>query len=99
MERRFHLLLLALTVALGAYLRLVDLGGPSLWHDEIIHLEVAEQLASHPWYRSLTGVREVAGYTRMGRSTTGCSSWVSDWRRERPERGCFRLFSEFWLFR
>lgn len=66
MERRIYLFLLALTLALGTYLRLVDLGGPSLWHDEIIHLRVAEQLADEPWYRTLTGIREVMGFTENG---------------------------------
>jgi len=54
-------LLLAVILALGAYLRLVDLGGPSLWHDEITHLGAAETLASEPWYRALTGITEVEG--------------------------------------
>jgi len=66
MERRIYFVLLALTVALGAYLRLVDLGGPSLWHDEIIHLNAAANVASQPWHRSLTGIREVSGYTENG---------------------------------
>ena len=59
MGRRAYLLTLMAVIALGAYLRLDDLGGPSLWHDEIIHLQTAESLAQQPWYRHLTGIREV----------------------------------------
>ena len=48
---------------MGAYLRLVDLGGPSLCHDEIIHLEVAEQLALFffPDFATLLETRFKAG--------------------------------------
>lgn len=66
MERRIYLLILGLTLALGVYLRLDDLGGPSLWLDEIIHLSMAEKLAVEPWYRALTGIVEVEGYTENG---------------------------------
>ena len=67
MAQRAYLLALLAIIALGAYLRLVDLGGPSLWHDEIIHFQTAESLAQQPWYRHLTGVREVLhGRTENG---------------------------------
>jgi 4-amino-4-deoxy-L-arabinose transferase-like glycosyltransferase len=67
MAHRAYLLALMVVIALGAYLRLVDLGGPSLWHDEIIHFQTAESLAQQPWFRHLTGVREVLhGRTENG---------------------------------
>ncbi|MEM7587326.1 MAG: glycosyltransferase family 39 protein, partial [Acidobacteriota bacterium] len=66
MERRTHLTVLALIFALGAYLRLVDLTGPSLWLDEIIHLQVTRSLADEPWYQHALGVSEVAGVTENG---------------------------------
>lgn len=66
MERRFFLVLLAAIIVLGAYLRLKDLGGPSLWLDEILHLNVTQSLADVPWYRDLGGVREVNGGTENG---------------------------------
>ena len=66
MERRIYLILLVLILLLGVNLRLDDLGGPSLWHDEIIHLEMAQKVAAEPWYRSLTGIIEVEGYTENG---------------------------------
>ena len=67
MAHRAYLLALMVVIALGAYLRLVDLGDPSLWHDEIIHRITAESLAQQPWYRHLTGVREVLhGRTENG---------------------------------
>jgi 4-amino-4-deoxy-L-arabinose transferase-like glycosyltransferase len=66
MGRRAYLLGLVIVIALGAYLRLADLGGPSLWHDEIIHLRSVDSMARQPWYRHLTGVREVAGRRENG---------------------------------
>jgi len=66
MERRVLFGLLALTIVLGAYLRLADLGGPSLWLDEILHLQVTQSLSDQPWYRLLVGVREIAGKTENG---------------------------------
>jgi hypothetical protein len=58
--------LLALIILLGAYLRLTDLGGPSLWLDEILHLQVTQSLSHQPWYRLVAGVREIAGKTENG---------------------------------
>ena len=66
MGRGAYLLALALVLALGAYLRLHDLGGPSLWHDEIVHVQAAESLANQPWYRHLTGISEVHGWRENG---------------------------------
>lgn len=67
MGSRAYLLVLMALIALGAYLRLDDLGGPSLWHDEIIHLQTVESLMQQPWYRHLTGIREVVrGRTENG---------------------------------
>jgi len=66
MERRVFFGVLALVILLGAYLRLTDLGGPSLWLDEILHLQVAQSLSDQPWYRLLTGVHEVRGKTENG---------------------------------
>jgi uncharacterized membrane protein len=66
MERRVYLVALALIIALGAYLRLADLGGPSLWLDEILHLQISQSLADQPWYEFLTGVREIRGGTENG---------------------------------
>jgi hypothetical protein len=66
MERRVFFGLLALIIVLGAYLRLEDLGGPSLWLDEILHLQVTQSLSDEPWYRLLVGVREIAGKTENG---------------------------------
>ena len=65
-ERRVYSVVLALIVALGAWLRLVDLAGPSLWLDEILHLRVTRSLADEPWYRHLVGVREIKGGTENG---------------------------------
>ena len=65
MERRIFLGSLALVIALGAYLRLADLGGPSLWLDEILHLRVTQSLSLQPWYRLLTSVREVRKYAPL----------------------------------
>ena len=66
MGQKAYLLVLTVVIALGAYLRLVDLGGPSLWHDEIIHLQEIESLERQPWFRHLTGVSEVTGRTENG---------------------------------
>lgn len=66
MRNCLFLLLLAPILVLGAYLRLADLGGPSLWLDEILHLQVTRSLAEEPWYRHLTGVREIKGGTENG---------------------------------
>ena len=66
MKRRLFLLGLAAVVLLGAYLRLNDLSGPSLWLDEILHLEVVGSLAAQPWHQFLTGVREIKGGTENG---------------------------------
>ena len=66
MGRGAYLFALTLVIALGAYLRLHDLGGPSLWHDEIVHLQAAESLARQPWYRHLTGISEVRGWRENG---------------------------------
>ncbi len=66
MERRIFLVVLALIIVLGAYLRLTDLGAPSLWLDEILHLQVTQSLSDQPWYRLLAGVREIAGKTENG---------------------------------
>ncbi len=66
MERRAFLISLLPILLLGAYLRLVDLGGPSLWLDEILHLEVSQDLASESWYHHLLGVREIEGGTENG---------------------------------
>lgn len=66
MERRTFLICLAPAVLLGAYLRLVDLAGPSLWLDEILHLHVTRALADDPWYRHLLGVHEIKGGTENG---------------------------------
>jgi 4-amino-4-deoxy-L-arabinose transferase-like glycosyltransferase len=66
MAQRAYLLALLAIIALGAYLRLTDLGGPSLWLDEILHLQVTQSLADQPWYRLLMGVHEVAGKTENG---------------------------------
>lgn len=66
MDRKVFLALLATIIGLGAYLRLADLGGPSLWLDEILHLQVARSLSEQPWYHFLTGVREVSGRTENG---------------------------------
>ena len=61
-----YLATLLLIVVFGAYLRLVDLGGPSLWHDEIVHLKVAERVDSIAWHKKLFGVREAQGRTENG---------------------------------
>jgi hypothetical protein len=37
-------------------LRLEDLGGPSLWYDEIFHIQKAEAALTEPWYAWLTGL-------------------------------------------
>ena len=66
MERRAFFGLLALIIGLGAYLRFVDLGGPSLWLDEIRHFEVAQWLSGQPWYGFLTGIGEKGGGTENG---------------------------------
>ena len=66
MKRRAYLVVLVMVIVLGAYLRLVDLAGPSLWLDEILHLKVTQSLADQPWYRLLMGVHEVAGKTENG---------------------------------
>ena len=66
MERRIYLVALVLVIILGGYLRLVDLGGPSLWLDEILHLEITRSLLNEPWYRFFTGVREIRGGTENG---------------------------------
>jgi hypothetical protein len=66
MGRRLFLVVLILVFVLGAYLRLVDLGGPSLWLDEILHLQVTESLSQQPWYGFLAGVREIKGGTENG---------------------------------
>ena len=66
MDRRVYLVALFLFVALGSYLRLVDLGGPSLWHDEIIHLQATDSLARQPWHRHLVGIKEVRGWSENG---------------------------------
>ena len=66
MERRFFWVLLTTVIVLGAYLRLADLGGPSLWLDEILHLQIAQSLSHQPWYRTLMGVRELSGRTENG---------------------------------
>lgn len=66
MERRGFLIALALITALGAYLRLVELTSPSLWLDEILHLQITHTLAGEPWYHHLLGVREIKGGTENG---------------------------------
>lgn len=66
MARALYWVALAIVILLGAYLRLVDLDGPSLWHDEIVHLRSAELVAQHPWYRNLLGVEDVRGWTENG---------------------------------
>lgn len=66
MGRRAYLATLATVILLGAYLRLHDLGGPSLWHDEIVHVQVAKVLAQQPWYQHLAGISEVHGWRENG---------------------------------
>jgi 4-amino-4-deoxy-L-arabinose transferase-like glycosyltransferase len=66
MGRRLFLVVLILVFVLGVYLRLVDLGGPSLWLDEILHLQVTESLSQQPWYQFFSGVREIKGGTENG---------------------------------
>jgi hypothetical protein len=65
MERWVFRATLAAIVALGAVLRLEDLGGPSLWLDEILHLQIARSLVDEPWLRFLTG-RDMGGTENGG---------------------------------
>ena len=49
------------TMLLGAFLRLDALAEPSLWHDEIYHIRVAERALSEPllhWFTGLEADRE-----------------------------------------
>ena len=89
MERRIFLAVLALVVALGTYLRLADLGGPSLWLDEILHLQAAQSLADEPWHRHLTGVREIKGGTENGALYYRLQIWG---QRLAPGEAGVRLF-------
>src|SRR3954471_14092481 len=50
---RFELTLLAIITAAGAYLRFHDLGGPSMWLDEILSFDVAAFAMHQPWWRWL----------------------------------------------
>lgn len=58
MRVRLELTLLAIITAAGAYLRLHDLGAPSLWLDEILSYDVATRAAHEPWWRWLTSTFE-----------------------------------------
>ena len=64
-RRAFPLLLLGI-LALGAFLRFDDLGGPSLWLDEILHLKIATEVSTKPWTQFVTGFREVASGPENG---------------------------------
>lgn len=43
-------------LGIAAYLRFAGLGVPSLWLDEILHVERAQEAADAPWHAWLTGV-------------------------------------------
>jgi hypothetical protein len=58
MRVRLELTLLAIITAAGAWLRLHDLGGPSLWLDEILSYDIATKAAPAPWGRWLTSTFE-----------------------------------------
>ncbi len=47
--------LLAIVTLGGAFLRFSGLGEPSLWLDEILHVNVAARVASSPWHAWLLG--------------------------------------------
>ena len=47
---------LIVATALAAFLRLHDLGGPSLWYDEILHVLKAREVQGEPWWRWLAGL-------------------------------------------
>lgn len=42
-------------LAMGAFLRLEGLGGPSLWLDEILNFDIAQASGDHPWWAWLVG--------------------------------------------
>ncbi len=63
---RVTALLLVPITAFAGYLRWHDLGVPSLWLDEILHLRVTEALDwTQPWL-FLLGMRETGGYAENG---------------------------------
>ena len=47
---------LTVTILFGAYLRLDDLGEPSLWHDEIYHVLIGEKTLGEPALHWLVGL-------------------------------------------
>lgn len=51
---------LALCFATGLLLRFWQLGGPSLWLDEILHSRIARSIFEEPWYRFFLGYAEVS---------------------------------------
>lgn len=50
-----RLALLALVIALGAYLRFDALGAPSYWLDEVLGQQLTSEALAQPWWRWLTG--------------------------------------------
>ncbi len=50
----------------GAWLRFRDLGGPSFWLDEILHLRIARALSEQSLLSLLAGVEEIGGGTENG---------------------------------
>ena len=54
---RWPEVVLALLVFSAAiFLRLADLGTPSLWYDEILHVTKTDAAGQEPWYRWITGL-------------------------------------------
>ena len=43
-------------VGAALFLRLDGLGEPSLWYDEVLHLEKADEALGEPWYAWFTGL-------------------------------------------
>ena len=50
------ILLVGLVIVLASYLRLDGLGEPSLWFDEILHVEKAATALNEPWHAWFTGL-------------------------------------------
>lgn len=48
---QLSLILIAATVAVGAYLRFDGLGVPSYWLDEILHQQLTDTAAAKPWWQ------------------------------------------------
>ena len=54
-------LLLALAVAVAAFLRFDHLGEPSYWLDEILHQTLTTSFAEHPWWRWIVAFHDEHG--------------------------------------